>query len=144
MHRLRSLPLFLCVLLLAACAGGQTSADVPSDDQPDGPTIEEKQQPDEGEEAPAEARVIQISARAGEFDPAEITIGKDERVILRLNGAEGTHGFSVPELGINLAVGAGQQVTVELPTDKEGEFDIVCTASCGEEPVVRGKIRVES
>ena len=76
-------------------------------------------------------RVIAVTADTWEFSPATIMAKRGEKVTLQITAVNGTHGFSVPDLGINAAVAAGQTVTVTLPTDKAGTFGGKCSIPCG-------------
>ena len=77
-------------------------------------------------------RVIEVIAENWAFTPATITVKKGERVQISLKGVTGLHGYSVPDLGINQVVEAGQTVTFDLPTDKPGVYNVRCSVPCGE------------
>lgn len=77
------------------------------------------------------SRVVAVSVDNWNFSPNVITAKKGETVKVRLTGVAGSHGFSVPELGINTTVSAGQTVDVELPTDTAGSFSFRCSVPCG-------------
>lgn len=76
-------------------------------------------------------RTIDVTTDNWLFSPAAIVAKQGEKVQLRLRGLNGTHGFAVPELGINQSVTAGQTVTVSLPTDRAGTFSLFCSIPCG-------------
>lgn len=76
-------------------------------------------------------RVIAVSVDNFTFTPSVISLIKGEKVKIRLTGVAGDHGFSIPELGINTSVGAGQTIEVEIPTDKTGTFTFFCSIPCG-------------
>ena len=73
--------------------------------------------------------IIHVSSFA--FTPGVITAKQGEKVRVQLIGDSGIHGFAVPGLGINVRVEAGQSVTVDLPTDLAGHFDVFCSIPCG-------------
>lgn len=77
----------------------------------------------EGAVVPA-AQTIQITADGGVFAPADIMVNVGDDVTLELTGLTGSHGFSVPDLGIDAAVEEGQTISVPLPTDTAGTFDV--------------------
>lgn len=60
-----------------------------------------------------------------------MTTKKGEVLELRITGVAGTHGFAVPELGINVTIAPGETVTVVIPTDTEGTFSFFCSIPCG-------------
>lgn len=80
--------------------------------------------------APA-ARTVDIVVDNWSFTPSSLPMKKGESVALRLTAVAGTHSFSVPELGINQRVEAGQTVTVTIPTDQVGAFSFRCAIPCG-------------
>ena len=50
---------------------------------------------------------------------------------IQLVGANGVHGFSIPDLAINQSVAAGQSVNVTLPTTAAGTHSFRCSIPCG-------------
>jgi cytochrome c oxidase subunit 2 len=82
-------------------------------------------------EQAVQARVIVVSADNFSFNPSTINAKKGEKVILRIKGVAGIHGFGIPDLGVNVRVDAGGSVDVELPTDTAGSFAFRCTIPCG-------------
>lgn len=79
----------------------------------------------------ASARVISVTSRNWEFAPSVISVKKGENVTLKLQGESGVHGFTVPDLGINVPVQPGETVEVKLPTDTAGVFSGFCSIPCG-------------
>ncbi len=77
-------------------------------------------------------RIIKVTADTWIFSPATITAKKGEKVTLQITGVNGTHGFMVPDLGLNATIAAGQTTTVTLPTDKTGTFAGSCSIPCGQ------------
>lgn len=86
--------------------------------------------PQEEQTAP-QGRAIPVTAELWKFTPNVIQAKQGEEIILQITGISGTHGFSVPELGINATIIQGQTVSVALPTDKPGTFDFRCSVPCG-------------
>jgi len=78
-----------------------------------------------------QSRIVAISVDNWKFTPNVITAKRGETVKVRLTGIAGTHGFAVPELGINTSIAAGKTVDVDLPTDAAGTFSFRCSIPCG-------------
>lgn len=77
------------------------------------------------------ARVIPVTSENWKFTPNVITVKKGEKVQLQVTGISGTHGFAIPDLGINIPVAPGQTVTIDLPTDTVGTYAFFCSIPCG-------------
>jgi len=77
-------------------------------------------------------RVIEVTTENWQFTPSVIKAKKGEKVILRLIGKNGIHGFFVPDLGIAERVEAGRTVEVSLPTNQTGTFELRCNIICGQ------------
>ena len=91
-----------------------------------------------------QSRVVRVTSENWKFTPNVIRVKKGEKITLSLQGVSGLHGFSVPDLGINIPVPQGQTVTVKLPTDKSGSFGLRCSIPCGQGHVdMRGTIVIE-
>lgn len=114
---------FLTLLLPLTIA---LSACSPSNQQ--GQVVSPEQRPDT---ATTEVRIIQVTSENWKFTPNVITVKKGERVQLQVTGISGTHGFAVPDLGINVPVAPGQTVTIDLPTDTVGTHAFFCSIPCG-------------
>ena len=76
-------------------------------------------------------RVIAVTADNWLFSPSLITVKKGEVVELAITGAGGTHGFTEPELGINVPISVGETKTVTVPTANIGTFAGLCSIPCG-------------
>lgn len=79
----------------------------------------------------AGTRTIKMTAELWKFTPNVVSVKQDEKVTLEITGVSGTHGLSVPELGINETIIQGSTVSVRIPTDKTGSFDFLCSIQCG-------------
>ena len=91
------------------------------------------------------ARTIKMTAELWKFTPSVVRVKQGEKVTLEITGISGTHGLSVPELGINETIIQGNTVTVTIPTDKTGTFDFRCSVQCGSgHNDMTGQIIVES
>lgn len=111
------LPLTIAVSLAACALSNRQSQVVPS------------QQPLDA--ATTDVRVMQVTSENWKFTPNVITAKKGERVQLQVTGISGTHGFAVPDLGINVPVAPGQTVVIDLPTDSVGSHRFFCSIPCG-------------
>lgn len=152
MRDIRTLSLgMLCVLTLTACqstvqdTGDQDSSAAMMDESSssDGPYLEIDSSSSEdsveldvngsssGAAAAADGRVVQVSVTDWSFSPSMITAKKGEKVTLELTGVSGIHSFAIPELGMNVRVEPGKTVTVALPTDAAGTYEVVCRIPCG-------------
>jgi cytochrome c oxidase subunit II len=78
-----------------------------------------------------EPRVIEIVARRFQFTPGEVTLRKDEPVILRLRSDDVTHGFYMKQLGIDATITPGQVTDVPLTPREAGRFVTICDHFCG-------------
>lgn len=76
-------------------------------------------------------RVIAVSVGDWYFKPDVINIKKGEKVQIQVTGDSGIHGFGIPSLGINVRVETGKTITIDIPTDTVGSFEIMCTVPCG-------------
>jgi cytochrome c oxidase subunit II len=76
-------------------------------------------------------RRIEITASRYSYSPNEITVKKDEPVILALTSTDVTHGLSIKEFGIKSDVKKGQTVEIPLTPTKTGTFQGKCSHFCG-------------
>jgi cytochrome c oxidase subunit II len=75
---------------------------------------------------------VQIVASKFMFEPATIQVSAGEQVRLVVRSKDGTHGFSIPKLKIDVRVPkTGEAVTVELTAPPEGRYEIACSEFCG-------------
>lgn len=81
--------------------------------------------------SPSAKRTIDISVDNWVFSPSTVTAKKGEVLEIRLTGIAGTHGFAIPDLGINQTVAPGETITITIPTDKAGTFKFFCSIPCG-------------
>src|SRR5687767_10960422 len=77
-------------------------------------------------------RTIDVTLSRYTFSPERIEVVLGEPVRLNVVSADGTHGFRVKELGLNVRIPpGGKTVTVELTPKKAGVFTITCSEYCG-------------
>ena len=84
--------------------------------------------------AAAASRVheVQIVASKYTFEPATIQVTAGQAVRLVIRSKDGTHGFSIPKLKIDVRVPkTGDPVTVEFTAPPVGEYQIACSEFCG-------------
>ena len=75
---------------------------------------------------------ISVTAKQWEFDPNQIIVNKGDNVKLNIKSIDVTHGFSLPDFGVNSKLNPGQTTTVEFTADKTGTFTFFCSVQCGE------------
>ena len=64
--------------------------------------------------------------------PATIQVIAGESVRLVVRSKDGTHGFAIPKLKIDLHVpDNGEPVTTEFTASAAGEYEIACSEFCG-------------
>ncbi|MBI3332394.1 cupredoxin domain-containing protein [Candidatus Peregrinibacteria bacterium] len=80
---------------------------------------------------PIPTRTVKLTTDNWKFTPNMITASVGEDVTVQITGVAGTHGFSIPDLGVNVSIAPGQTVSVDLPTDKAGTFTFRCSVPCG-------------
>ncbi len=78
-----------------------------------------------------EPKVIEITAKRFQFTPGEVTLKKDEPVILRLRSEDVTHGFYMKKLGIDATIEPGKTTDVPLTPHEAGKFVTICDHFCG-------------
>src|SRR5579883_2199519 len=79
----------------------------------------------------ATPRVIDITARKYEFSPAEITLKRNQPVILRLSSADRTHGFLLRPLKIDTDITPGKTTELAITPHTAGRYVVICDHYCG-------------
>ena len=75
---------------------------------------------------------IQITASRYAFDPVTIQVNAGEPVRVVIRSTDGVHGFSIPNLKIDVQVPkSGDPVTVEFTAPAVGHYEIACSEFCG-------------
>lgn len=77
------------------------------------------------------ARRIEISAKRYEFDPSEITVKKNEPIILVFHSTDATHGIEIKDLGIKVDLPKDKDVEVPLMATQTGDLTGKCSHFCG-------------
>jgi len=90
---------------------------------------------------------ISITAKKYEFQPgtnSPIIVNQGDTVKLTIKSIDVTHGFGLPEFGVDVKLRKGETVEVEFVADRKGTFDFKCTSFCGSgHGRMRGKLVVE-
>lgn len=76
-------------------------------------------------------KVIEIVAKRFQFTPSQVTLKKDEPVILRLRTEDVTHGFYMKKLGIDATIEQGKVTDVPVTPREAGKFVTICDHFCG-------------
>jgi heme/copper-type cytochrome/quinol oxidase subunit 2 len=79
-----------------------------------------------------EPRLINIIAKRFEYTPSQISVRKGERVTIRLESLDVTHGFYLDGYGINIKARPGLIGKATFVADKPGRFSFRCSETCGE------------
>jgi cytochrome c oxidase subunit 2 len=76
---------------------------------------------------------VQVVASKFMFEPAAIEVSAGESVRLVLRSKDTVHGFSIPNLKIDVQIpkSGGDPVIVEFVAPPPGRFDIACSEFCG-------------
>ncbi len=117
-------------LVLAACGGYGSSP--PPTTAPSG-----------GAQPETKAGEVGVTARYGSFNPSAITVKGGESVSIKLTSADTSHTFTIPELSINVQVGAGQTVSREIKVDKAGTYTFYCAIIGHRAAGMEGTLKVE-
>ncbi|MED5612725.1 cupredoxin domain-containing protein [Janthinobacterium sp. P210005] len=76
-------------------------------------------------------RIIAIQAKKFVYTPNEITLKKDEPVVLAFTAIDFIHGFFIPDMSIRADLLPGQVTEVRLTPGKAGEYAFLCDNFCG-------------
>ena len=129
------------MLLVSGCynsnSGGTTQA-VPApgfEDVEERVVIEDAPNDEEADDDPAEVEgdiiEIDIIAKSWEFVPSTIEVNLGDRVELHIKSIDVTHGFRLPDFGIDEVLQPNQDVHVNFIADKKGTFPFACSVPCG-------------
>jgi cytochrome c oxidase subunit 2 len=92
----------------------------------------------------APVKEINVIAKRFSFTPNPIKVKLGERVRLNITSQDVTHGFALPEFGINEIIPAGQTITIEFTANKKGTFAFNCSVVCGAgHSIMKGVLIVE-
>jgi cytochrome c oxidase subunit 2 len=84
-------------------------------------------------ETPARpAHALHVVAKRYAFEPATLEVAAGEPVRLLVRSEDGTHGFAIPKLKIDVQIPkGGEPVVVEFLAPPPGRFEIACSEFCG-------------
>jgi len=85
-----------------------------------------------------DTRIIDAEAWQFDFSPNPIVVNQGDKVKILMTSNDLTHGFRLPEFGINEILTPGVQKTIEFTADKAGTYPFLCSVSCG---VGHGRMR---
>ena len=83
------------------------------------------------EESAESTKIINMIARRWSFNPDVIRVKQGEKVMLDIKSIDVTHGFSLPDFGVNAELKSGQSTKVEFTASKIGKFQFRCNVFCG-------------
>lgn len=90
-------------------------------------------------------RMVEITARKFEFDPATIVVREGERVRLKVTSEDVTHGMGIEAYDIDRKLEPDKTETIEFTADKPGPHHFHCTVYCGTgHDEMHGELRVLS
>jgi cytochrome c oxidase subunit 2 len=81
--------------------------------------------------APDAPQRIQVSVKRFGYTPAEITLKKDEPVVLVLTTEDVAHGLKFKELDLNARFDKGKPSELAFTPEKVGDFVGHCSVFCG-------------
>lgn len=80
----------------------------------------------------AREQQITVYAKNFAFTPGTITLKVHQRAKLVFVGKQGTHGITIPEIGLNKVIAIGGKPTaVEVTPQRTGSFLARCAVYCG-------------
>jgi cytochrome c oxidase subunit 2 len=75
---------------------------------------------------------VPIVASKFMYEPSTFQVTAGEPVRLVVRSKDGTHGFSIPKLKIDVVVPkSGEAVTVEFTAPPAGRYEVACSEFCG-------------
>jgi len=88
-------------------------------------------------------REVFVATRQFAYTPETITVNKGDKVVLRLESEDVTHGFYLDGYGVTAEVSPGRPTTVEFTADRAGKFRYRCSITCGPlHPFMIGELTV--
>lgn len=81
--------------------------------------------------APEPVHEFNVTAQRFSYAPSTLTVKKGEKVRVNVHSTDVTHGFLIPEFGVEASVPPGQTVSVEFKPDRAGTFTFRCSVYCG-------------
>ena len=76
-------------------------------------------------------RVIEITAKRFEYQPAEVHVRAGEPIVFALRSLDRQHGFSLPDFHLRTDIPAGATVRLPWTPTTRGHFEFSCDVYCG-------------
>lgn len=76
-------------------------------------------------------KTINFKASQFKFNPATITVNKNDIVQLIITSSDVTHGVDINAYDINVPISKGEKKVIEFLANKPGVFKIFCSVYCG-------------
>ena len=127
----------LSLLLLAACNGPNTASVIPENSAESSVAadssvaMESSAAMSSVEKTLPPGRVVDMSVEDCTFTPDTLTVTTGENVVLRFQAVTGSHTLTSSELGLDVAIKAGETKGFTIPTDKPGTYAFHSTVPCG-------------
>lgn len=80
---------------------------------------------------PTPLKEFSLTAKQWRFDPAVLTVNKNDKVRLKITSNDIEHGFQIWEYDIKKIIPPKQTIVVEFVADQTGVFDFTCSSQCG-------------
>jgi cytochrome c oxidase subunit 2 len=81
--------------------------------------------------AQAKPKIIAVTAKKFDYEPAVITLKLNEPVVFQLKTIDVVMGFSVPDFGVRATIIPGQVAELPMTPTRTGEFIFLCDVFCG-------------
>ena len=96
------------------------------------------------EDGAEQVKTFTLTAKKWDFIPSTISVKKGDTVKLKIESIDVSHGFALPDFGINERLEPGDIVEIEFVADKTGTFTFFCSVQCGSgHSGIKGKLVVE-
>ncbi|NQV09236.1 cupredoxin domain-containing protein [Candidatus Woesearchaeota archaeon] len=83
------------------------------------------------DQSTGEVKEFDIIARNWEFIPETITVNEGDMVELNIKSIDVTHGFLLPDFGVDEKLEPNRDVHISFVADKKGTFGFYCSVPCG-------------
>lgn len=91
----------------------------------------------------AQTREFILEAERFSYSPERIRVNKGDRVILRLQPQDVSHGLYIDDYGLQMEAAPGEEASLEFVADKAGTFRFRCSRTCGPlHPFMIGQLEV--
>jgi cytochrome c oxidase subunit 2 len=118
---------FIIVVIVAGFIFAKSRQDIIPQNQTQVPASQEES----SVSVDGEVKEFDMTAKQWEFDPPTITVSQGDLVRLNISSIDVSHGFAIPEFGVNQRLEPNNTATVEFSADKKGTFRFFCSVICG-------------